>query len=465
MMPCGGPPLSKTDIETIRRWLVGASPKTEGDPHLSTVDGVHYDFQAAGEFVLLRDERLEIQVRQVPIETERPLAPNEHTGLASCASLNGAVAVRVGPHRITYQPDPLGGLLDLGILDEFGMDELGILDMGLDALRSIFNLGAPRLRVDGRPVFLSGAGINLTSGGRILPTDVPGGIRIEAPGGTEVVITPGFWSYYQLWYLSVDVHHARASDGVIGSIAPQNWLPALANGALLGPRPAGLHQRYVDLYETFANSWRVQASKSLFDYAPGTSTNTFTLASWPGENVGESVSPCVLPPGTPGKSNKPPVRALPLATARLYCRDVTDPARRTNCEQDVAATGNPGFANTYLTTERIEKNGRPERASLLQPEDDKTDLPTRVTFTWTKASDPEGERVSYLFCVWPTAERFTFKRCTPVLTAKHTHPWDAKHPLSTSAFLDRKKSYYWKVVVQDESGGVSASETRRFATK
>lgn len=105
LMPCGGPPLSKVDIETIRRWIVGGSLYTEGDPHIKTVDGVNYDFQSAGEFVLLRDENLEIQARQTAVETDSPLGPNPHTGLSSCVSVNSAVAIRVGPHRITYQTE------------------------------------------------------------------------------------------------------------------------------------------------------------------------------------------------------------------------------------------------------------------------------------------------------------------------------------------------------------------------
>jgi len=108
MMPCGGPSLSKADIETIRRWIVGGAPATEGDPHLTTTDGVPYDFQSAGELVLLRDEDLEIQARQTPVATESPLPPNAHTGLSSCVSLNTAFAVRIGPHRITYQPNLSG---------------------------------------------------------------------------------------------------------------------------------------------------------------------------------------------------------------------------------------------------------------------------------------------------------------------------------------------------------------------
>jgi hypothetical protein len=78
-MPCGGPPLAKADVETIRRWIVGSTPATSGDPHITTVNGVHYDFQSAGEFTLLKGEGLEVQARQRPIQTTTPLPPNAHT--------------------------------------------------------------------------------------------------------------------------------------------------------------------------------------------------------------------------------------------------------------------------------------------------------------------------------------------------------------------------------------------------
>ena len=45
-----------------------------GDPHISTVDGTYYDFQAAGEFTLLRDTAgFEVQVRQTPVPTANPI--------------------------------------------------------------------------------------------------------------------------------------------------------------------------------------------------------------------------------------------------------------------------------------------------------------------------------------------------------------------------------------------------------
>jgi mono/diheme cytochrome c family protein len=458
MMPCGGPALSKTDVETVRRWIVGGAAYTEGDPHITTVDGVRYDFQSAGEFVLLRDDLLEVQARQVPVETAVPLAPNEHSGLSSCVSVTGAVAVRVGSQRITYQPDPLGGLIDWNLLDEFGLDELGILDFGLSALNWLFGPDSPQLRVDGRVVSVNGP-VSLSGGARIVPTDTPGGIKIEVPGGTEVFITPGFWSYYQMWYLNLDVRHTRATQGVMGAVAPNNWLPALPNGAQLGPRPSDLHQRHVDLYERFADAWRVRSNESLFDYAFGTSTTTYTLRSWPGENP----TTCRVPAGTPGKPTKPPAQPIPLATARLHCQGIADVARRTNCEQDVAVTGNGGFASTYTATERIDSNQPPNRPQLISPENDKTGLSFKLTFSWNKVIDPEGSKVTYLHCLWPTDEKFSYKRCTAV-SPSLLNPF-ATTMTTTYLELACPRNYYWKVIAQDEQGATRESETRRFATK
>ena len=47
---------------------------TWGDPHIISIDGLKYDFQAVGEFVLLSSElgNLEIQVRQSAWRGSKP---------------------------------------------------------------------------------------------------------------------------------------------------------------------------------------------------------------------------------------------------------------------------------------------------------------------------------------------------------------------------------------------------------
>lgn len=487
MMPCGGPPLSKTDIETIRRWIVGppSRPFTVGDPHIKTVDGVSYDFQSAGEFVLLREPGLEIQTRQAAVETDSPLGPNGHTGLSSCVSLNSGVAVKVGGQRITYQPN-LSGRPD---------------PQGL------------QLRINGTLMTMTAAGIPLQSGGRIVTTSAPGGIQIEVPGGTAIVITPAWWDHYQVWYMNIDIDHARATEGVMGAIAPENWLPALPDGSFLGPRPDDLHKRYVDLYERFENAWRVSKASTLFDYAPGTSTATFTIENWPEENP----RACRLPPRREVPPPPPPLKPLALDVAQKHCQDVVADDLRANCVQDVMVTGEAGFARTYVLAERVSRNAKPTVPQLGFPDNDKKDVSKPIEFTWSNSTDPDGDVVTYRYCVWPEGERFNTNKCEP--TPSKTAPSRTRKFVcallvilvgcvliailfftglirrrvllwlviiltlagailafylcgrSTTALsktvseLEAGKAYYWKVIAEDGKGGTTESETRRFEIK
>jgi mono/diheme cytochrome c family protein len=423
MMPCGGPAISQADVHTIRRWIPGSSIFTEGDPHLRTIDGTSYDFQSAGEFTLLEDEGMELQVRQTPVQTDTPLGPDNHTGLSSCPSINTAVAVRIGEHRITYQPN-LSGKPDP------------------DGLQ---------LRVDGKlQEKLGERGILLASGGRILATTAQGGIQIQSQDGTDIVVTPGWWDHYQLWYLNVDVRRARATFGVAGQIAPGNWLPALAGGGNFGPRPSDLAKRYAQLYVKFADDWRVTNTGSLFDYASGTSTATFTLKGWP-EHQPKS---CKLPKGwDPGIE---PPKPIDPDFAKELCSAIKDEQRRRNCATDVATTGDPGFAKTFAAHLAIQANLVPKPPALGGPEERETGLGDTVGFKWKPTSDKDGGKLTQLHCVWPAREKLTFAMCTP-LSGQATD--------YVVSGLAKSESYYWKIVADDGQGGTVESETRLFKTK
>jgi subtilisin family serine protease len=323
----------------------------DGDPHLTTVDGVHYDFQSAGEFVSLRDGNgLQIQTRQTPVASAPPIA-NAYTGLASCVSLNTAVAARVGAQRVTYQPNISG------VPDPSGL----------------------QLRVDGVLTTLPASGLNLALGGRVVKSSAGDGIEIDFPDGTVLIVTPGWWASQSKWYLHVSVFHTPASEGIMGAIAPGSWLPALPSGTSLGPKPAALHQRYVDLNQKFADAWRVTDATSLFDYAPGTSTATFTLKSWPPESP-----PCVLPESTP-------VKPVNLEVAQLACRAVVGKNRKEDCVFDVRVTGNAGFAKTYLLSEKIQAGST---TTTVTDDQDPTQAGEWVTFTAIVApSASAGRRI------------------------------------------------------------------------
>lgn len=302
-----------------------------GDPHITTVDGVHYDFQSAGEFIALRGDGLEIQTRQTAVSKQGVSGANAYTGIASCVSIYTAVAARVGAHRVTIQPNLSGEP------DPSGM----------------------QVRVDGVLRTLGPDGIDLTpcncddsdetpSSGRIVKAADDKGIEIRYVNGTKLVVTPAWWESQQKWYLNINVYDTTASEGIMGRTR-DNWLPALWNGTSVGPKAEDMHERYEQLYETFADSWRVNSpnseiNPSLFDYAPGTSTADFTLDEWPRKNPAN----CLLE-----DENEPVAEPVDESVAEEHCRDVEDENNRANCIFDVRETGHTGFADAYVRAEQV----------------------------------------------------------------------------------------------------------------
>lgn len=331
-----------TRYEAYTDQVTGGGAATEGDPHLKTLDGTQYDFHSAGEFTALRGEGLEIQVRQTPIATSFYPGPNLHTGLATCISLNTAVAALVGTHRVSLQPNITG------VPDPSGM----------------------QLRVDGSLTTLGGPGVDLGSGGRIMRSAVGGGIEITFPTGTTLIVTPGWWPSRGVWYLNVNIYHLLAAEGILGAIAKDSWLPALPDGTSLGPRPLAMHDRFVALNEKFNNAWRVTDSTSLFDYAPGMSTAKFAFPAWPPES-----SPCII-------AEAPHVKPLEPEIGQQLCSLIDDKARQANCVFDVTVTGERGFAETYLLTEKIEASAT---TTTVNDDKDLSRSEESVTFTATVA--------------------------------------------------------------------------------
>jgi hypothetical protein len=326
----GGSPY-RAFVSKLTHGLHGApfTATNDGDPHITTTNGAHYNFQAAGEFTALRDISgfqtagvaaasreiggLEIQTRQSPTSTFGAFYDG-YTGLTTCVSLNTAVAARVGRHRVTYQPN----------------------------FKNAADPGGLQLRLDGALTPLTTAGLNLSGGGRVVQT--AGALEIDFPDGTVLIATPYFAA--PQWFLNIGVYNTEATEGIMGSIRQGSWLPALPNGASVGTMPPSnqLTQRYVTLNKTFANAWRVDNATSLFDYAPGTSTAAFTFAEWPAEK-----GPCIVP------DHPKPAKPLDMARAREICRPITGKTRNADCVFDVAATGVPGFAQAYLLTQRLEE--------------------------------------------------------------------------------------------------------------
>jgi hypothetical protein len=331
----GGSQAANPAVTAFQAWCgvpTTSGPSTRGDPHLTTTNGVNYDFQAAGEFTALRnsDSGFELQTRQTPVLTSFTPGANAYTGLASCVSLNTAAAVRVGRHRISYQPSP-----------------------GRPA-----SAEQMQLRIDGRAVALAANGVDLGTGNRIVRA-ASGGLDIRLDDGTRVVITPNYWASQGYWYLNIEVLDSPAREGTMGHIMAPNWLPAGPNGASFGPAPASLSARHLILNRGFANAWRVTNATSLFDYAPGTSTATFTNRAWPPP----SGASCTTLRGDPrpGRQPRRPVAPMRPEIAERLCGPIEDRAAHDNCVFDLTATGNEAMAEDYLRTLRARQTAFPVR--------------------------------------------------------------------------------------------------------
>jgi FtsP/CotA-like multicopper oxidase with cupredoxin domain len=309
--------------QTVFRLKVGGPDDgaDNGDPHILTVDGTYYDFQAAGEFTLLRDTAgFEVQARQTPVPSATPIV-DPNSGLRACVSVNTAVAARIGEHHISYQPTRAGGRLEF-FLDE---EQRDLTEKGID-------LEAGRVTT-----FQVG---NTT------------GLRVDFANYAVLTATPWFWSSYNLWLLNISISHTDADQGIMGPIAPGSWLPALPSGATVGPKPASLPDRYVALYRTFADAWRVTDATSLFEYAPGTSTKDFTDPDWPAEKP-----PCVLKPEFEIPGANPPLVNISTRVAERLCRPVTADDLHLGCVFDVATTGDRALVENYLLAQELRRNG------------------------------------------------------------------------------------------------------------
>jgi von Willebrand factor type D domain/RTX calcium-binding nonapeptide repeat (4 copies) len=193
-----------------------------GDPHIFSFDGFHYDFQATGDFFLVKaeDSDLQVQVRQTPWVYN------------PAATINTGLATEVDGNRVEfYYNQPLPLINNLPLFLEVGQSQA--LGQGSISRRSIAGYG------------LQGDLYTVTyPTGDMLSNAVFGGFLMDP---------------------TLDLANSRNVGGLLGN---NNGNPnddlALRDGTVL-TNPLAPE----NLYGEFANSWQVTDQESLFSYAFG----------------------------------------------------------------------------------------------------------------------------------------------------------------------------------------------------
>ena len=260
------------------RWV--PPPVFRGDPHLMTWDGLAYDFQAVGEFVLAEttaSSEMALQARTAPV--------------GDLASKLTAVAALIDGHRVT-----------------------------IDALTD------EPLRIDGDVVALTAESAPILLGDASIVFN-GSAYLIEKPGNVLLAVDV----LDDRLDLSAELAPALAGRvrGLLGNFDadPGDDLALLDGTVLPLPVPFG------DLYGAFADAWRVTPASSLFDYAPGYSTDTYTDRNFPRAAVSLDMLPAAL---------------VTEATRIVDEAGITDPVHRAAAILDIALSGDPSYAVSAL---------------------------------------------------------------------------------------------------------------------
>ena len=296
--PSAGPTQAPGSPET---GCMATCPDSNGDPHLRTVNGYRYDFQAAGEFVLLRsaDASVEIQARQEPYT-----ATSHYRGL----STNTAIAALDNGHRVSVYSTENGLTLHV---DGQQVDPSSLPDLG------------------------AGASVKQTRGG----------YEIDFPDGTVLwTLSLGTWGINAIVQPS-DLLRSGGT-GLIGVVTPGGMgVPLLPDGTQLPP-VSDFDARHAVLYGQFADAWRVSDATSLFDYDAGTSTASYTDHNFPSDADDSALAAALASPDPTQQ-----------AAAQTACSALTDADLLANCEFDVYATGDAGFARQYAAQQNFYDTG------------------------------------------------------------------------------------------------------------
>jgi Ca2+-binding RTX toxin-like protein len=322
----------------------GKAANAFGDPHLMTLDGLGYSFQAVGEFVLLHAPAEGDVVPAIDVQIRTAPQPG-----SDVVSVITAVAMTVGSARLMIGAD--GSAM-----------------------------------VDGTAVLLGSRHTATAVGDGQLFTGQGRFTVVQASGEQIVVDTfDGFLNVST--YLLAD----RRIEGLLGNGDgdPSNDL-AIRGGRTLPTQPD-----FADLYGPFADSWRVGTTDTLFSYAEGAGTNTFTDRSFPRATLSLDDLPSALRDDAVAKAREAGVaddRLLAYAALDIVLtgdnRFAEGAARAVPPDTAVVAMNAPAPAPTFGVTAQDPEMMEGEEAAFtvyrLGPDTDTVDI------AWTLGGSADG---------------------------------------------------------------------------
>ena len=270
-----------------------------GDVHLQTFDGKPYDFQAVGEFILVKSltDDFQVQTRQ------------KAWGASTTVSVNTAFATTIDGYNVVYDSE-------LAVGQELKIDGV------------TYNLAS------GQSVFLSSSKIQ-RSGNQYTFTYAGLDGDLSTADDNDVIIASDNGSYIDVYVDPAD-YRFGVLQGLLGNgdgVSTNDF--ALRNVIDLGPNPTDQ-----TIHTTYADSWRITQQESLFG------TRTFADKSFPANYVSLQTLAQQNPQGV----------ANAFATARKF--GIAEGAFLTGGVFDFVVTGDEGFLKgAKLAANLALKNG------------------------------------------------------------------------------------------------------------
>ncbi len=258
-----------------------------GDVHILTYNGLEYDFQAAGQFILAEStvagDSFDIQLRLQPYST------------SSSVTYITQVALSLGTDDITFSTAALDG--------------------------------ATAVLVDGTAATLSMTNPVLTLAGGTITEVSPTLYKVAWNTGESATITEQFSIYTQIDFFQVNDSLPYEAGGTVMGLQGEN--EGAANDFQL-PDGTVLQQPLssATLLGEYANAWRVTPSNALFTYLPGQSFQSFANPPFPTQQITLADLPASV---------------VAAAAALVAAAGITDPTLAATAELDYIATGDPSI--------------------------------------------------------------------------------------------------------------------------